>query len=138
MRSLLLAALLAGCQVDLGTAPDAARCAPSPDFFVDPLWLQFFDANGCAMSDCHAASDGHGYLRFQPPGAMPAPGTAFADWPPSWRANYQAAIPLVRCDDFRKSRLLTVPEGAADPHPPGDKVGNHAAAEALFGDWAAR
>lgn len=137
MRALALASLLlAACTVDLGAPPDAAPCAPSTEFFAQQMWLPYFDANECASSACHGAKAGHGYLRFQPPGGIPAPNTRLADWPPSWRANYYSSIQLLSCDDFPSSRLLTVPENLADPHPPGDSVQSHATAEALFRDWA--
>jgi hypothetical protein len=133
---LALAGLLLGaCQVDLGQAPDAAPCAPSPDYFASDVWLRYVDANQCATRTCHAFDDGHGYLRFRPPGNPPAPGSVLSTWPDAWRANYYAAVQLVRCDDPLASRLLTVPEGKADPHRPGVTVEDQAGAEAIFQTW---
>jgi hypothetical protein len=126
---------LAGCVVSPGATSDAAPCAPSPDYFVATVRLDYLDANQCASSGCHAFDDGHGYLRFQPFGDAPPPGTPLASWPSSWRDDYLAAIQLVRCDDALASRLLTVPEGIADPHPPGDSVGDHPGAELIFRTW---
>jgi hypothetical protein len=127
--------LLAGCTVPLGAVPDAAPCAPSTSFFVSDMWLGYFGRNQCATSSCHDFDGGHGYLRFHAPGTMPDAASPIATWPPAWRDNYQQAIQLVRCDQPLSSRLLTVPEGKADPHPPGVSIDVPAAAELLFQEW---
>ncbi len=136
-RLAALVCLAVGCTVPLGERPDAAPCAPSTSFFVSDFWLGYLDANQCATSDCHAFEGGHGYLRFRAPGNMPDPSAAIADWPAAWRDNYEQAVQLVRCDDPLKSRLLTVPEGKADPHPPGVSVTSPPVAEELFQQWIA-
>jgi hypothetical protein len=133
----ILAALLGGCSLSPGAVPDAGRCAPSPEYFAEVVQVNYLDANQCARPDCHGFDDGHGYYRLRPFGTAPAPGTALADWPPAWRQNYYESIQLVRCDDALASRLLSVPEGRADPHPPGDSVDNHASAEGIFQQWVA-
>ncbi len=137
--ALAVAGLALGCQVDAGTVPDAAPCRPSPSYFVTDVWLRYLDANQCATPACHGFDGGHGYLRFRPPGTPPDPAAPLDAWPAAWRMNYLAATQLVRCDDPLASRLLTVPEGGADPHPtsPADQVQNHADAEAIFHTWVA-
>jgi hypothetical protein len=129
----LLAGTL-GCTVSLGPVPDAAPCRPSTAFFADPLWLSYFDRNSCLLSGCHAFADGKGYLRLHPPGAIPV--VPYAEWPVEWQENYEASIQLYDCAAPLQSRLLTVPEGLADPHPVGDQIQDHAAAEALMQQWA--
>jgi hypothetical protein len=136
-RVVALVLLGAGCRVELGAVPDAGPCAPSPRYFVSDFWLRYVDANQCATAGCHAQSGGHGYLRYAPPGNAPAATDPFDTWPAAWRANYFESVQLVRCDDPTASRLLTVPEGRADPHPPGDSIDDHAAAEQIFRDWIA-
>jgi hypothetical protein len=133
----LLIIFVCGCSVPLGTAPDAAPCMPSTEFFVSDFWLGYVDANQCATSDCHAFEGGHGYLRYRAPGNMPDPKAAISDWPAAWRDNYYESIQLVRCDDALKSRLLTVPLGTSDPHPPGVSVTSEAVADDLFQRWIA-
>jgi hypothetical protein len=131
----LVAVVAAGCTVELRATTDAAPCAPSPRFFVADVWLPYVDANQCATAGCHAFDGGHGYLRFRAPGNAPDPTTPLSACPAAWRDNYLAATQLVRCDDPLKSRLLTVPEGKADPHPPGVAVMDPGAAELLFSEW---
>lgn len=135
--SLAFALLLAGCRVDLGAPPppDAGPCRPSPDYFVGNVQILYLDANQCASGRCHGFADGEGYFRLRPFGPAPAPGSPVASWPEAWRDNYFASVALVGCDEPLKSRLLTVPEGAADPHPPGDSVQDHPTAEAIFQSW---
>jgi hypothetical protein len=136
MKRLAVAALLlAGCDISLEPTPAPPRCMPSTRYFVSPFWLGYIDANQCASSGCHAFSDGHGYLRFRPPGTAPSPTATLDTWPDAWRANYDAAIALVNCEMPLASRLLTVPEGKADPHPPGVAVMNDPVAEQMFTDW---
>jgi hypothetical protein len=141
-RAVLWAAALcagaAGCTVDLGAVPDAAPCHPSTSYFVDPLWPQYIDANQCATSACHAFADGHGYFRLRAPGTAPLATAPIDQWPDAWRDNYLASIQLFDCAAPLQSRLLTVPEGKADPHPPGVSVPPSAQplAESLIQGWA--
>jgi hypothetical protein len=128
---------LVGCSVPLGARPDAGPCTPSTAFFASDLWLGYLDANQCATSNCHAFDGGHGYLRYKPPGNMPDPMSPITDWPAAWRDNYYESIQLVRCDDPLKSRLLTVPEGKAEPHPPGGVIGWPPQDEDYFQRWIA-
>jgi hypothetical protein len=127
----------AACTVPAGARPDAGDCHPSPDYFAGSLWLPYIDANQCATSGCHAFADGHGYLRYVPPGSPPAPSTPLDEWPAAWQTNYAASIPFVRCDAPEQSRLLTVPAGLADPHPVGVRVEDVPFATTLFDDWIA-
>jgi hypothetical protein len=129
---------LPGCQVDLGVTPDAGPCAPSSDYFVSDVWPRYLAANHCSSLACHDFSDGHGYLRLRPPEAPPAAGTPLAAWPLGWRENYLSAIQLVRCDQPPASRLLTVPEGQGDLHPPGPVVRDRATARSVIETWLAR
>jgi hypothetical protein len=135
LTRLLPLLLLAGCQVSLTGTTDAAPCSPSTRYFASDLWLRYIDANQCATPACHSSTMGHGYLRFDPPGNAPVATTPLSSWPPAWQNNYVQAVQLVRCDQPQKSRLLTVPEGKADPHPPGDSVSEHALADQMFLDW---
>jgi hypothetical protein len=124
------------CTVDLGAVPDAAACAASTDFFVSDVYPRYLAATGCGSSrDCHAFPDGHGYFRLRPVGAAPAPGTPLAQWPVEWSENYLAAIQLLRCDDPAASRLLVVPAGQSNLHPPGPVVRDRAAAQTLLETW---
>lgn len=138
MRRWLAAAILsgAGCRIDVGTTPDAAPCAPAPDFFVGDIWPRYLAANQCANRGCHDFADGHGYLRLRvPERPPPAAGLALAEWPLGWRENYLSTIQLLRCDAPASSRLLTVPEGIGNLHPPGPVVRNRAEATALVETW---
>ena len=140
MRRWLAAAVLcgAGCRIDVGAAPDAAPCAATPDFYVSDIWPRYLVANQCANRACHDFSDGHGYLRLRvPESPPPAPGTALDEWPLGWRENYLSTIQLVRCDAPESSRLLSVPEGLGNLHPPGPVVRNRAEAAMLFRTWVA-
>ncbi len=135
MRIAWLALLFAGCTVDVGTTPDAGACAPSPDFFVSDVWPRYLDSNLCGNGPCHDYANGHGYLRLRPPGPAPAPGTPLDQWPLDWRENYLSTIQLLRCDAPDQSRLLTVPEGVSNLHPPGPIVRNRAEARTVIETW---
>lgn len=126
-----------GCQIDLPPAP-AAACAPSTDFFAADVYPRYFAVYRCGESQCHSFDRGHGTLRLRPPEATPALGTPLSMWPLAWRENYLSAVQLVRCDAPAASRLLTVPEGLGDLHPPGPVVRDRPGAAALIGAWVAR
>lgn len=130
------ALLLGGCSLDLGSTA-ATPCAPSPDFFVSDVWPRYLAANGCAIGGCHALSDGHGTLRLRDVTADPAPTAkqALDSWPLSWRENYLSTIHLVECNAPLESRLLTVPEGVGDLHPPGPVVLYRQTAQAVMESW---
>ncbi len=134
--SLLLCTVESGCLVPPGSTPDAS-CAPSPDFFVSTVSPDYLFALGCSQRNCHAFQNGHGYLRLREPETPPAPGTPVDAWPIGWRENYLSAIQLVRCDAPLESRLLLVPEGQSDLHPPGPVLGKaeRQAAAAMFQNW---
>jgi hypothetical protein len=139
-RRLAMLALMtsAACTVDAGAVPDAGACAASPDYFVSDVWPRYLEANRCSTSGCHAFGDGHGYLRLRPPETAPAPGTPLAAWPLGWRENYLSALQLVRCDAPLASRLLTVPEGQSNLHPPGPVVLDRATAASVIETWVTR
>jgi hypothetical protein len=135
-RSLALAAIgLAACTIDPGAPPPPRPCDPAPDFFVSDVFPRYLSANRCDSGGCHAFADGHGSLRLRAPEAAPAPGTALEGWPLGWRENYLSALQLVRCDDPAASRLLTVPEGQSNLHPPGPVVLDRATATAIVRTW---
>jgi hypothetical protein len=140
IRRLALAATIgcAACSIDTGAAPDAGACAASPDYFVSDVWPRYLAANQCASGGCHDFSDGHGYLRLRPPEAAPAAGATIDAWPIGWRENYLSALQLVRCDQPLASRLLTVPEGQSNLHPPGPVVLDRQLAATLIETWVAR
>jgi hypothetical protein len=132
-----LGLLASGCSVDLGVTPDAGPCLASPDYFVSDVFPRYLDANRCGASrECHAFDGGRGYLRLRaaevPP---PTPGTPPSAWPVGWRENYDSAVQLLRCDQPLASRLLLVPEGQDNLHPPGPVVQDRAAAAMLFDTW---
>jgi hypothetical protein len=131
----LVAALLAACEIAVGTPPDASPCLASPDFFASDVFPNYLVGDRCALGGCHDFTDGHGYLRLRSPEPTPAPGTPLEDFPFAWRENYLSAIQLLRCDAPLASRLLTVPEGQSNLHPPGPVVGDRAAAAVLFTTW---
>jgi hypothetical protein len=135
----LAAAALAGaaCTVDLGTAPDAGPCAAKPDYFVSNIYPRYLVANQCTNRGCHDFTDGHGYLRLHAPEAAPTPGLAIGEWPIGWRENYLSTIQLLRCDAPTQSRLLTVPTGVSNLHPPGPVVLDRVAAAAMLQTWVA-
>lgn len=138
-RRLAMLALMAcaACTVDAGAVPDAGACAASPDVFVSDVWPRYLEANRCNTRGCHDFDDGHGYLRLRTPEAAPAAGTPLAAWPLGWRENYLSALQLVRCDQPLASRLLTVPEGQSNLHPPGPVVLDRATAASVIEDWVA-
>jgi len=129
----------AACTIDIGAMPDASPCAANPDFFVSDVWPRYLVANQCGNSGCHSFDNGHGYLRLhQPEAPAPAPGGApLADWPVGWRENYLSTIQLLRCDAPLASRLLTVPEGVGNLHPPGPVVLDRATARTVIQTWVA-
>lgn len=138
-RWLAAAALVgAACTVDAGATPDAGACAARPDFFVSDIYPRYLVANQCGNGGCHDFNDGHGYLRLHAAETpAPTPGLALDAWPIGWRENYLSTIQLVRCDAPLESRLLLVPEGAANLHPPGPVVLDRAAAAAMVQSWVA-
>ena len=134
MVALALAA--SACTIDTGTVADAGPCAGSADFFVSDVQPRYLDANRCGSASCHDFSGGHGTLRLRAPEVpAPAAGTTIDQWPLGWRENYLSAIQLVRCDAPDASRLLTVPEGVANLHPPGPVVLDRAAAATVIETW---
>jgi len=134
----LVGAAASACTVDLGAPPDAAPCTPAPDRFVSSVWPDYLVANQCAARGCHDFSSGHGTLRLRAPEAeLPAPGTPLDAWPFAWRENFLSSIQHVRCDAPDESRLLTVPEGVGDRHPPGPVVRDRARALAIVRAWVA-
>src|SRR5437868_2997693 len=137
IRRLALAATIActACTIDVGAVPDAGPCGASPDFFVSDVFPRYLVANQCNARGCHDFADGHGYLRLRPPEAPPAPGMTIDTWPLGWRENYLSTIQLLRCDQPLASRLLTVPEGQSNLHPPGPVVRDRATAATLIQTW---
>ena len=138
LRWIALVALCApGCTVDLEAAAslDAAPCAASPDYFVSDVWPRYLVANGCGSSRCHDFTDGHGTLRLRSVDAAPAPGMPLAAWSTAWRESYLSTVQLVRCDAPLQSRLLTVPEGQGNLHPPGPIVLDRASAATVIESW---
>jgi hypothetical protein len=132
------ALLCAACTISNGAVPDAAPCAASPNFFVSDVYPRYLLANQCTNRGCHDFNDGHGYLRLHAPESPPpAVGLALGDWPIGWRENYLSTIQLLRCDAPTQSRLLTVPMGVSNLHPPGPVVLDRAAAEAMVKTWVA-
>lgn len=137
MRSFaLLVCFGAACTIDTGVTPDAAACTAAPDFFVSDVYPRYLVPNQCGSSGCHAFDDGHGVLRLRTP-EMPPPavGQRLDEWPPAWRENYLSAIHLVRCDAPLQSRLLVVPEGQDNLHPPGPVVLDRVTAASLLQTW---
>lgn len=137
MRGAWLCLILAGCTIDTGAAPGTPPCAPSQDFFVSDVQPRYLDFNQCGSSGCHSFDGGHGYLRLRAPETAPAPGTPLDQWPLSWRENYLSTIQLLRCDAPDASRLLTVPEGVDNLHPPGPVVLDRAVARMVIETWVA-
>jgi hypothetical protein len=127
-----VALLAASCTVDAG-ATSADACKPSPAFFVSDVWPRYLVPNLCGISQCHAFDGGQGVLRFREVGAPPT-GT-LADWPLEWRENYLSSIQFLRCDDPAESRLLTMPEGIGNLHPPGPVVDDRATAKSVIESW---
>jgi hypothetical protein len=139
MRRLAVAALVgcAACSIDTGAVPDAGACAAKADYFVSDVWPRYLAANQCGSRGCHDFDDGHGYLRLHTPEAAPAVGSTIDVWPIGWRENYLSALQLVRCDQPLASRLLTVPEGQSNLHPPGPVVLDRTLAATLITTWVA-
>jgi len=128
----------AACTISNGAVPDAAPCAANPDFFVSDIYPRYLVANQCTNGGCHDFDDGHGSLRLRAPESpAPAVGLAIGDWPIGWRENYLSTIQLLRCDAPAQSRLLLVPEGVSNLHPPGPVVLDRAAAAAMMQTWVA-
>src|SRR4051812_31599830 len=130
--------LAGGCTIDVGAQPDAAACAVSPDYFVSDVHPRYLVPNQCGISGCHSFDDGHGVLRLRPPEEPPAPGQPLDAWPTAWRQNYLSAIHLLRCDAPLESRLLVVPEGQGNLHPPGPVVLDRATAADVIQTWVSR
>ena len=125
------------CTVGLTAPPDAAACSPSTDFFVSDVFPRYLVSNRCNLSGCHDFATGHGTLRLRPPEAPPAPGTPLTAFPFAWRENYLSAIQPIRCDAPTESRLLTVPEGVGNLHPPGPVVLDRMVAAQVITAWIA-
>jgi hypothetical protein len=125
------------CTIDVGRVPDAAPCAASPDVFVQSVWPRYLAASSCGLQGCHDFSDGHGYFRLRQPEIPPFPGLAVADWPTAWRENYLATIQLLDCQNPARSRVLVIPEGEGNLHPPGPVVRDRATALAVLQAWVA-
>jgi hypothetical protein len=140
VRTALLLVVGAGaCTVAIPSTPDAGACLATPDIFVSEVWPCYLAATSCGLpSTCHDFSDGHGYFRLrQPEPIPPLPGQPIDQWPTAWRENYLAAIQLLDCAQPLDSRLLRVPEGLADPHPPGPVVLDRATAAEVIQAWVA-
>jgi hypothetical protein len=140
MSRTLAAVMLAcaACTISNGAPPDAAPCAANRDFFVSDIYPRYLVANQCTNRGCHDFDDGHGYLRLHvPESPAPAMNVALGDWPIGWRENYLSTIQLLRCDAPTQSRLLLVPEGVSNLHPPGPVVLDRAAATAMMQAWVA-
>ncbi len=137
MRWLALLLCTAGaCTIDPGAPPDAAACLASPDFFVSDVYPRYLAPNRCGSSGCHAFDGGHGVLRLRTPETPgPTPGQPLDGWPLAWRENYLSTIHLVRCDAPLQSRLLMVPEGQGNLHPPGPVVLDRTTAASLLQTW---
>jgi hypothetical protein len=137
--TLLLLGACSGCTVDVGVLPDASACTASPDYFVSDVFPRYLAANQCGNASCHAFEGGHGVLRLRPPEVpAPAPGEPLDAWPIGWRENYLAAIHVTRCDAPLESRLLTMPEGRDNLHPPGPVVLDRATAAQVIQVWVSR
>jgi hypothetical protein len=136
---LLLAALAgcAACTVETGARPDAGACPANADYFVSDVWPRYLAANQCADRGCHDFDDGHGYLRLHVPEAPPPPGATIDAWPIGWRENFLSALQLVDCAAPAQSRLLTVPEGQSNLHPPGPVVLDRTTAATVIQTWVA-
>ena len=132
----LLVWMTGGCTTDTGAPPGAAACAAAPDFFVSEVYPRYLVPNQCGNAGCHSFAGGHGVLRLRAPEQpAPAPGQALDAWPIGWRENYLSTIRLLRCDAPLQSRLLTVPEGQGNLHPPGPVVLDRAGAASLLQTW---
>ncbi|HEX8952768.1 MAG TPA: hypothetical protein VF997_24280 [Polyangia bacterium] len=139
-RWLLLAALAAagGCTVDTSAVPDAGACPANADYFVSDVWPRYLAANRCATRGCHDFDNGHGYLRLHVPEAAPPAGSTIDGWPIGWRENFLSALQLVDCDNPAASRILGVPEGQSNLHPPGPVVLDRQTAATVIQTWVGR
>jgi hypothetical protein len=136
---LLIVGLCGGCTVDVGVTPDAGACTASPDYFVSDVYPRYLVVNQCGTARCHAFDGGHGLLRLRTPEMpSPAPGQTIDAWPMAWRENYLSAIHLLRCDAPLESRILIVPQGTNNLHPPGPVVLDRATAAQLIQTWVSR
>jgi hypothetical protein len=134
----LLAIALSGCQVAAGTTPDAGACLASGDVFIQRVQPDFLVPLGCGTErDCHDFARGHGTLRLRPWESSPALGTPVAEWPIGWRTNYLSAIQQLDCEDGSQSRLLLIPMGSGNIHPPGPVISDRPAATAVIEAWVA-
>jgi hypothetical protein len=140
MRGLLLiGALSSGCTLNVGAPPDAGACTASPDFFVSDVYPRYLVANQCGSGACHAFEGGHGVLRLRTPEMpLPSPGQSIDAWPMAWRENYLSAIHLLDCDAPLESRLLIVPEGRNNLHPPGPVVLDRTTAAQVIQTWVSK
>jgi hypothetical protein len=124
--------------VAIPATPDAGACRGAPDFFVSDVYPRYLAATSCGLAtSCHDFSDGHGYFRLHTPEVAPPKGLTIDRWPVGWRENYLSAIQLLDCTHALSSRLLTVPEGLADPHPPGPVVRDRVTAAEVLQAWVA-
>lgn len=134
----LLPLLLGACELAPGAPPDAAACAASTDYFVAHVQSDFFVAHQCATErDCHAYARGHGTLRLRPWESPSPAGLPLGQWPIGWRENYLSAIQQLDCAQPLESRLLTIPEGQGNIHPPGPVISDRPNAGALIEAWVA-
>jgi hypothetical protein len=133
-----VAIFLTACSVDLG-ATSATACTPSPSFFISDVWPRYLVANRCDTAACHAFVGGHGTLRLRDVSSEPAPAAAVAldAWPLAWRENYLSATYAFNCDSPLESRLLTIPEGIGNLHPPGPVVLDRPTAQDVMQRWMA-
>jgi hypothetical protein len=127
---------VASCTLDAGTTSTVA-CAPSPSFYVSDVWPRYLVPNLCGNTSCHRFDDGHGVMRFHAVDgdAVPAASTVLSGWPSSWRENYLAAIQYLSCDAPLQSRLITMPEGIGNLHPPGPVVRDRVTARSVIEQW---
>ena len=141
IRSLLVAALFGSgaCTINTGAVPDAGACPANADYFVSDVWPRYLAANQCSTPRCHDFKDGHGYLRLHVP-ETPAPlaGSTIDTWPIGWRENFLSALQLVDCDTPTQSRILLVPEGQSNLHPPGPVVRDRATAATVISTWVGK
>jgi hypothetical protein len=137
-RWVCVALLAASCTVEAGST-SAVPCAPSPSYFVSDVWPRYLVPELCGTASCHSFEDGQGVMRFHgvAADAAPAANAALTDWPLSWRENYLSAIQYLRCDAPAQSRILSMPEGIGNLHPPGPVVRDRATARSVIEQWVA-
>jgi hypothetical protein len=126
--------------VDIGpTTGPPEGCNASPAFFVQRVWPEYLDKYGCGRSDCHDSVSGHGYFRLESVANQPSfdPTQPTSNWPEPWRFNLISATRVLNCADATSSLIDAVPTARGLPHPPGDVVTDHDAADKLMKDWAA-